>query len=428
MKLLIKNGRVIDPSNKIDKIYDILVVGDKITKIGKNIKEHSSDTTVIDAKNMIVVPGIIDVHTHLREPGHEEEETIATGTKSAAAGGITTILCMPNTHPVIDNQTAVEFILLKAKNEGSVNVYPIGAVTKGSLGEELTEIGELKKAGVVAISDDGNCIMNALIMRRALEYASMFDLPVVSHCEDINLSKNGVMNEGEISIKLGLKPIPKESEEIIVARDIILSRLTGGHLHIAHVSTKGAVELVREAKRNNINVTAETCPQYFTLTDEAVMSYDTNTKIKPPLRTREDIDAIINGLKDGTIDCIATDHAPHTIEEKNKEYELAPFGIIGLETLIPLVITYLVNKKRLSLRDVISKLTVNPAKIFGLEKGNLSIGSIADITIIDLNKEQVIKDNFVSKSKNSPFIGWKLKGFPVYTIVSGKIVYNSNQK
>jgi len=428
MKLLIKNGRVIDPSNKIDKIYDILVVGDKITKIDKNIKEHSSDTTVIDAKNMIVVPGIIDVHTHLREPGHEEEETIATGTKSAAAGGITTILCMPNTHPVIDNQTAVEFILLKAKNEGSVNVYPIGAVTKGSLGEELTEIGELKKAGVVAISDDGNCIMNALIMRRALEYASMFDLPVVSHCEDINLSKNGVMNEGEISIKLGLKPIPKESEEIIVARDIILSRLTGGHLHIAHVSTKGAVELVREAKRNNINVTAETCPQYFTLTDEAVMSYDTNTKIKPPLRTREDIDAIINGLKDGTIDCIATDHAPHTIEEKNKEYELAPFGIIGLETLIPLVITYLVNKKRLSLRDVISKLTVNPAKIFGLEKGNLSIGSIADITIIDLNKEQVIKDNFVSKSKNSPFIGWKLKGFPVYTIVSGKIVYNSNQK
>jgi dihydroorotase len=428
MKLLIKNGRVIDPSNKIDKIYDILVVGDKITKIGKNIKEHSSDTTVIDAKNMIVVPGIIDVHTHLREPGHEEEETIATGTKSAAAGGITTILCMPNTHPVIDNQTAVEFILLKAKNEGSVNVYPIGAVTKGSLGEELTEIGELKKAGVVAISDDGNCIMNALIMRRALEYASMFNLPVVSHCEDINLSKNGVMNEGEISIKLGLKPIPKESEEIIVARDIILSRLTGGHLHIAHVSTKGAVELVREAKRNNINVTAETCPQYFTLTDEAVMSYDTNTKIKPPLRTREDIDAIINGLKDGTIDCIATDHAPHTIEEKNKEYELAPFGIIGLETLIPLVITYLVNKKRLSLRDVISKLTVNPAKIFGLEKGNLSIGSIADITIIDLNKEQVIKDNFMSKSKNSPFIGWKLKGFPVYTIVSGKIVYNSNQK
>lgn len=425
MKLLITHGRIIDPADKTDKISDILIEDGKIIAIGTNIESQKSDIKVIDAKNKIVIPGITDVHTHLREPGHEEEETIATGTKSAAAGGITTVLCMPNTHPVIDNQTAVEFILLKTKNEGVVNVFPVGAVTKNSFGEELAEIGELKKAGVKAISDDGNSIMNTQIMRRALEYSKMFKLPVISHCEDTNLSKNGLMNEGYVATMLGLKPIPREAEEVMVARDIILSRLTGGHLHIAHVSTKGAVELIREAKKNKINVTAETCPHYFTLTDESVKGYDTNTKVRPPLRADSDVKAIIDGLKDGTIDCIATDHAPHTEEEKNKEYELAPFGLIGLETLLPLTITYLVNKKHLSLSEVISKVTINPAKIFNIKRGKISVGSIADITIVDLNIEKTITDNFVSKSKNSPFIGWKLKGFPVYTIVSGKIVFEN---
>lgn len=422
MELFIKGGRVIDPASKTDKAADILVKEGRIKSLGKNVKP-SGDAKIIDAKGKLVIPGVIDIHTHLREPGHEEEETIASGTKAAAAGGVTTVFCMPNTHPVIDNQPAVEFILLKAKNEGVVNVHPIGAVTKNSAGEELTEIGELKKAGVVAISDDGNSIMNAQIMRRSLEYSKMFNLPVISHCEDTNLTKNGMMNEGFVSTMIGLGPIPSESEGVMVSRDIILSQLTGGHLHVAHVSTKGSVELIREAKKNRVRVTAETCPQYFSLTDEAVRNYDTNTKMKPPLRSESDLKALIEGLKDGTIDCIATDHAPHTEEEKNKEYALAPFGIIGLETLLPLIITCLVEKKKLSLMQAIAKITCNPAKIFNIDRGRLSAGAVADITIVDLNTQVEVTDKFVSKSKNSPFIGWKLKGFPVCTIVSGNIVY-----
>ncbi|MDI6641679.1 MAG: dihydroorotase [Elusimicrobiota bacterium] len=424
-KILIKNGRVIDTSQKLDKIVDLLISDGKIAALRTNIK--ISDVKIIDAKNKIVIPGVIDIHTHLREPGHEEEETIATGTIAAAKGGITSVFCMPNTHPVIDNQTAVEFIMLKAKNEGFVNVFPVGAVTKGLLGVELAEIGELKKAGVVAISDDGNPIMSGLIMRRALEYAKMFNLPVISHCEDKTLSGDGVMNEGYISTLLGLRGIPRESEEIMVARDIILARLTGGHLHIAHVSTKGSVELIRQAKRDGLRVTCETCPQYFTLTDEAVKSFNTNTKLKPPLRTKEDLEAIIDGLSDGTIDCIASDHAPHTQEEKNKEYDLAPFGIIGLETLLPLTITYLVRKKKLTLPKAISKLTCNPGKIFKLTtRGSLKIGSCADVTIFDLNKKYTVKE-FLSKSSNSPFIDFELYGFATTTIVSGKIVLDNGK-
>ncbi len=422
MNILLKSGRVVDPSTKTDKVLDILVSDGKIALLGKNLKYRKSEIKLIDVSGKVVIPGVIDIHTHLREPGHEEEETIATGTLSAAKGGITSVFCMANTHPVIDNQTAVEFILLKAKNEGKVNVFPVGAITKGLEGKEIAEIGELKKAGVVAISDDGNPVMDALIMRRALEYSKMFNMPVISHCEDKNLSGDGVMNEGYVSTLLGLRGIPKESEEIMVSRDIILSRLTGGHLHIAHVSTKGAVELIRQAKKSGIKVTCETCPHYWTLTDEAVRTFDTNTKMKPPLRTKEDVDAIIQGLKDGTIDCIASDHAPHTQEEKNKEYDLAPFGIIGLETLIPLTITYLVKTKKLTLTQAVEKLSYNPAKIFGLKnRGTLRPGSIADITVIDIEKEEVVKD-FVSKSKNSPFIGWKLTGFTTLTIVNGKIV------
>ena len=349
MDILIKNGRVIDPVNKIDRVTGVLISEDRIVKIGNlsEVKTSGEKPKIIDAKNKVVIPGIIDIHTHLREPGHEEEETIATGTRSAAVGGVTSIFCMPNTHPVIDNQTAVEFILLKAKNEGIVNVFPVGAITKGLSGEDLTEIGELKKAGVVSISDDGNPVMDALVMRRALEYAKMFDLSVIAHCEDKNLSEDGVMNESYTSTLLGLRGIPNESEDVMVARDIILSALTGGHLHIAHVSTKGSVELIRQAKRNKIPVSCEACPHHFTLTDEMVKTYDTNTKVNPPLRTEEDVREIIKGLQDGTIDCIASDHAPHTEEEKNKEYDLAPFGIVGLETLLPLTITYLVKTKKL---------------------------------------------------------------------------------
>ena len=428
MDILIKNGRVIDPVNKIDRVTGVLISEDRIVKIGNlsEVKTSGEKPKIIDAKNKVVIPGIIDIHTHLREPGHEEEETIATGTRSAAVGGVTSIFCMPNTHPVIDNQTAVEFILLKAKNEGIVNVFPVGAITKGLSGEDLTEIGELKKAGVVSISDDGNPVMDALVMRRALEYAKMFDLSVIAHCEDKNLSEDGVMNESYTSTLLGLRGIPNESEDVMVARDIILSALTGGHLHIAHVSTKGSVELIRQAKRNKIPVSCEACPHHFTLTDEMVKTYDTNTKVNPPLRTEEDAREIIKGLQDGTIDCIASDHAPHTEEEKNKEYDLAPFGIVGLETLLPLTITYLVKTKKLSLMAAITKLTSNPKKIFKLDSGTLTPGSKADITIIDINVERVIKD-FVSKSKNSPFLGKKLQGFAVMTIVNGKIIMDNGK-
>jgi len=434
MKLLIKGGRVIDPTSKTDRIADILIEDGKIVSIGKTpaISHQPSAIKVIDTQGKIVFPGLIDLHTHLREPGHEEEETIATGTRAAAKGGITTVCCMPNTHPVVDNQTTVEFILLKAKNEGVVNVFPIGAITKGLLGEELSEIGELKKAGVVAISDDGETVMNSLIMRRALEYAKMFSLPVISHCEDKNLSKDGVMNEGYYSTVLGLRGIPKEAEEVMVARDIILAQLTGGHLHIAHVSTAGSVELIRQAKKRGIKVTCETAPQYFTLTEEMVSkevitSFDTNTKVNPPLRTKEDVEAIKEGLKDGTIDCIATDHAPHTEEEKNKEYDLAPFGIIGLETLFSLIITELVNKPAsggLSLMEAIAKVTINPARVLKLKQGELKVGSPADITIVDLNKKWKV-ENFASKSKNSPYLGWQVQGLITITIVNGKIVYET---
>ncbi|MHB9156261.1 MAG: dihydroorotase, partial [Endomicrobiales bacterium] len=412
MSILIKNGRVVDPATKTDKALDVLIADGIVSAVKPRIE--AGGAKVIDARGKIVAPGFIDIHTHLREPGHEEEETIASGTRAAAHGGITTIFCMPNTHPPLDNAPAVEFVLLKAQKEGLVNVYPVGCITKNSGGEELAEIGVLKRAGVIAISDDGNPVMNAQVMRRSLEYAKMFNLPVISHCEDKNLSKNGVMNEGYTSMVLGLRGIPPQSEEIIISRDIMLAGLTGGYLHIAHVSTAGSVELIRQAKKRKLNVTAETCPHYFTLTDAVVKNYNTNTKMNPPLRTDEDVKAIKQGLADGTIDCIATDHAPHTEEEKNKEYDLAPFGIIGLETLLGLVVTELVEKKVLTWTEAVAKLSWNPARIFGLTgRGTLKKGSIADVTIIDPRKEYSLSaTDFVSKSRNSPFIGHALRGFP----------------
>jgi dihydroorotase len=420
MRFQIKNIRIIDPSQNKDSVGDILVENGKIVS-----KFSGNNNKIIDGKGKIAVPGLIDVHSHLREPGQENKETIYTGTLSAAKGGISTVFCMPNTNPVIDNAPTVEFILLKAQKEGFVNVFPIGCATKGSKGEELSEIGILKKSGVVAISDDGIPILNSQIMRRVLEYAKMFKLPVISHSEDKELSKNGVMNEGKNSMILGLRGIPRQAEEIIISRDIMLAELTNGYLHVAHISTSGSVDLIRQAKKKGIKVTAETCPHYFTLTDDIVKIYNANTKINPPLREKGDVDAIKQGLIDGTIDCIATDHAPHAQEEKNKEIDLAPFGIIGFETVLSLILNELVDKNILSLSKAIAKMTSNPAKIFNLEgRGSLKSGSIADITIIDTNYSyEFKKETIVSKSKNSPFIGRLFKGGAVMTIVSGNIVW-----
>ncbi len=426
MKLVIRNGRVVDPKNKIDKKVDILIENGKIMKIGESSKFRPGDvsrsTITIDATGKVVTPGLLDMHTHLREPGREDEETIASGTRAAAQGGFTSICCMSNTQPVVDSVSGVKFILTTASQEGVVNVYPIGSITKGRKGEELAEIGKMRIAGIVGISDDGKPVMNAQTMRRALEYAKMFNLPVISHCEDLNLSTGGVMNEGFTSTVLGLKGIPRQAEEIMVARDIALAELTGGKLHLAHITTRRSVELIRQAKKKRIKVTCETAPHYFSLSEEEVQGYDTNTKINPPLRTKDDIEALCEGLADGTIDCIVSDHAPHLDVEKDLEYNMAPFGIIGLETMLPLILTNLVSKKILNLNQAIAKLTVNPANILGLEKGSLSIGSDADLTIIDLNLKKKIGNEFTSQSKNSPFIGMELKGFPVATIVGGKVV------
>ncbi|MFC1512669.1 dihydroorotase [bacterium] len=424
MKILIKNGRVIDPSQKLDLKTDLLIEDNKVVSVSKN-KTHPAKK-IIDAKNKWVVPGLIDIHTHLREPGEERKETIASGTKAAAKGGITSLCCMPNTKPVIDNAPSVEYILLKAQKEGIVNVFPVACITKKQEGKELCEIGVLKSAGAVGISDDGSCVMDSAVMRRVLEYCRMFDIPVISHCEDVNLSAGGVMNEGYMSMVLGLRGIPNASEEIMVARDIILAESTRGYIHIAHVSSAGSVELIRNAKKRGINVTCETAPHYFTLTEEAVGEYDTNAKMYPPLRTKHDVKEIIKGIKDGTIDCIASDHAPHTEEQKNREFDLAPFGIIGLETMLSLSIMELVDKGRMKISDVIAKFTVNPARVMRLnQRGTLKSGSFADITIIDPNKTWKVKDSIVSKSKNTPFLNWTMKGRVIHTIVNGKIIFSS---
>ncbi|MEK6681833.1 MAG: dihydroorotase [Nitrospirota bacterium] len=424
MGLLIKNSRVIDPANNIDDNLDILIDGIIIQKIAKGIKADNS-VKIIDAKGRIVTPGLIDIHTHLREPGLEYKETIRTGTMAAAAGGFTTICCMPNTNPVNDNRAITEFILSKAEKEGIVNVLPIGAITKGSAGREISEIGDMVGAGCIAFSDDGKAIMNAEVMRRALEYVKAFDIPIISHCEDASLSHGGVMNEGFVSTTLGLRGIPKAAEEVMVARDIALSELTGSRLHIAHISTAGSVELVRAAKKRGVKVTCETCPHYFTLTEENVIGYNTNAKVNPPLRTAEDIKAIKAGLKDGTIDIIASDHAPHASHEKEIEFDYASFGMIGLETSLSLILN-LVNEGVLTISDAISKTTINSARLLKLNKGTLREGSDADLTIIDTDKEWVVDvNNLKSKSKNTPYAGWKMKGKAVMTIVGGRIVHDT---
>lgn len=429
MRLLLKGGMVVDPANNLEGAFDVLIEDGKIARVGKDIKisdKKTSAFTVIDAKNKIVVPGLIDMHCHLREPGYEYKETIATGSRAAAAGGFTTICCMPNTEPANDNRSVTDFILTQAKKEGVVNVLPIGAITKGLKGEDLAEIGELVEAGCVATSDDGSPVMNAGIMRLGLEYVRAFGIPVISHCEDTNLSAEGVMNEGLVSTELGLLGIPSAAEEIMVARDLLLAELTRSRVHIAHVSTAGSVRLIREAKKRGIKVTAETCPHYFTLTEEEVRGYNTNAKVNPPLRTHRDVDAIKEGLKDGTIDAIATDHAPHAVQEKEVEFNFAPSGIVGLETALPLCLR-LVDEGVLTLEEVIAKLTIKPAQILGIKKGSLSVESDADITIIDMDMSFVINpDVFKSKGKNSPFTGWKVKGAAITTIVDGKVVHRED--
>jgi dihydroorotase len=420
MNILIKNGHIIDPANKVDEKLDVLVSDGKISRLGKPGSLPANGSQVIDAAGKFVVPGLIDMHVHLREPGFEYKETIATGTAAAKAGGFTSVCCMPNTNPVNDNRSVTEFILAQARS-ASAQVFPIGAVTKGSKGEELAEMGELHAAGCVAISDDGKPVMNASMMRRAMEYSRIFDMLIISHCEDSTLSFNGVMNDGIVSTELGLRGIPRAAEDVMTARDISLAELTGGRLHIAHVSTAGSVRLIRDAKSRGVKVTAETCPHYFSLTEEAVRGYNTLAKMNPPLRTLDDVAAVKQGLKDGTIDVIATDHAPHAMDEKSGEFDYAPFGIVGLETALGLTLQ-LVDEGMFSLAEVIRKLSVNPALILKLNKGALSLGADADMTIIDLDADWTVDaSQFKSKSKNTPFDGWKLRGEAVRTIVGGKI-------
>lgn len=430
MSLVIKNAVIVNADKMHKEPRDILMDKGSIVKIGKNLpagrQDVSSDAAkVIDAKGKLVMPGLIDMHVHLREPGREDKETIETGSRAAAKGGFTTVLCMPNTTPVIDNAMIVEAILKEAKRVGLVNVIPVGAITRGQNGKELTDMFELKQAGCMALSDDGKTVGNSRLMRLAMEYARMTGLFLIEHCQDPDLWCKGVMNEGDVSTVLGLKGDPGISETVIVGRDIELAHYLNARIHMAHMSLKRSVELIRFAKSQGIQVTAEACPHHFTLTDEAVKTFDTNTKVNPPLRTREDVEAIKAGLKDGTIDCIVTDHAPHTEEEKEMDYDHAPCGMIGLETAVGLTITELVEKGVLSWTQMAERMSAAPARIAGLtNKGIIKEGADADITIIDPEKVwEVRKEDIVSKSKNSPFIGRKLKGAVAATVYGGKVTY-----
>lgn len=425
MKLLIKNGHLIDPAADENTGRNILIEDGRVTGIFGHNEPAPEDAEVFDASGMLVAPGFIDLHVHLREPGQEHKETIASGCAAAVAGGFTSVCPMPNTTPVNDNAAITRYMIEQAERAGLANVFPVGAITKSSDGAELAEMGEMKAAGAVSVSDDGRPVPTAGIMRRAMEYAKDFDLPVVDHCEDKSLSSGGVMHEGKISLLLGLKGMPALAEDIDVARDIILAGETGAHIHIAHISTKGALELVRRAKNEGIDITCEVTPHHFTLTDEAVEGYDTNTKMAPPLRSEEHLQALLEGIKDGTIDAIATDHAPHHGDEKALEYDSAPFGILGLETAIGLAFLRLIQPGIIDLVRLVELFSTNPAKVFRIpERGTLKPGSIADVTIIDPDLKWTFKaSDSRSKSRNTPFDGWEFSGGAVATIVGGKIVY-----
>lgn len=425
MSLLIKNAVIVNADKMHKQPQDILIEKGTIIQIGRSLAADGAKT--IDARGKLVMPGLVDIHVHLREPGREDKETIETGSRAAAKGGFTTIMCMPNTDPVIDNGMIVEAVRKEAKRIGLVHVIPIGAITRGQRGEDLTDILELKEAGCLALSDDGKSVANSQLMRLAMEYAHMAGLLVIEHCQDPFLSAGTVMNEGNTSTLLGLKGDPGVSETIIVARDIELARYLNTRIHLAHISLKRSVELIRFAKSQGIAVTAEACPHHFTLTDEAVKSFDTTTKVNPSLRTREDVDAIKEALKDGTIDCVVSDHAPHTPEDKEADFDHAPFGMIGLETSVGLTVTELVSPGVLSWPQMAERMSAAPARIIGLTgKGEIKEGKDADITIIDPDKEwEVRKEDFVSKSKNSPFVGRKLNGCVAVTICQGKVVYQA---
>jgi dihydroorotase len=453
--LLLTGGRVVDPANQFDAVADVLILNGKISAVGKNLSTKATiEIERLDATGKIVCPGLIDLHVHFREPGQTAKENIASGTAAAARGGFTSVVCMPNTSPAIDNAGTVALIHDRAAQEGMVNVFVTGAITRNIAGEELAPIGSLKKAGVVAITDDGHCIQNNELMRRACEYARMFDLPVFDHCQDYSLVTDGVMHEGYWSIALGLRGWPSAGEEMIVARNILLAELTGAKIHCQHLSAAGSVALLREAKKRGVPISGEACPHHFTLTDAAIAgsekfwnndgktlgklqagqlpewpSFDTNFKMNPPLRSAKDREAILEGLADGTIEILCSDHAPHCDYEKEVEFDYAPFGITGLETELALSLMQLVHTRRISLANLIAKFTVNPARLLNLNKGTLSIGADADVTVFDPDMEWIYQAaDSASKSRNSPFFGWNLKGRVVAAIVNGKIIWSEQSE
>jgi dihydroorotase len=426
--ILIRGGRVLDPSRNLDEVSDLFLKDGKVEAVGRDIG-RPDEALVVDGSNKIVSPGLIDLHVHLREPGQEDVETVASGAMAAAAGGFSAVCAMPNTDPVTDNQAAVGFIVSQAQRAGKARVYPIGAVSLGQKGQQLAEFGELVGAGAVAVSDDGKPVASSHLMRTALEYARTFNIPVADHCEDPTLAAGGAMHEGLVSTRLGLKGVPAAAEEIMVARDILLAELTGGHVHLCHMSTRGSVALIRRAKEQGLRVTAEACPHHFTLTHEACEGYNTNAKMNPPLREPEDREAIRQALKDGTIDVICTDHAPHHYDAKEREFDDAPNGIIGLETALGLAITELVESKLIDLATLVRRMSEMPARIFGIPGGTLAPGSAADVVVFDPGARWTVNpDEFYSKSRNTPFGGRALRGRADLTIVRGQVVFQRDER
>lgn len=423
----LRGGRIIDPANGRDETGDLSISAGRIVEKLDERKREDSGAEVIDCAGKIIAPGLIDLHVHLREPGQSAKETIASGARAAAAGGFTSIVCMPNTVPPVDNASVVTWILEKARSEACVNVFPTGAITKGIAGEELAPIGALKRAGVVAITDDGHCVQNHELMRRALEYAGMFDLVVMDHCQDYNLVGKGVMHEGSVSTVLGLPGWPAIGEEIVVARNAQLAELTGTAIHCQHLSAAGSVRILREARARGVPLSGEVCPHHIALTDEALRGYDTNFKMNPPLRSKRHVEALIEGIADGTITVLASDHAPHCSYEKEVEFDQAPFGILGLETELGLFLDILIHKRAaISLQRLIELYTINPAKLLGLDRGTLSLGAVADVTVIDPDLEWTVdQEKSESRSRNNPFDGWQLKGRAVRTIVGGRTVWSA---
>jgi dihydroorotase len=424
-KLVIRNGRVIDPANGFDSIADVFISEGRVKAVGANLDVSGADE--FDATGLVVSPGFLDIHVHLREPGFEYAETIETGSRAAAAGGFTSICPMPNTAPVNDNATVTRYIIERAERLAKVNVFPIGAITKGSAGEELASIGSMKEAGAVAISDDGRPVMNARVMRRAMEMAQALGLPVIDHCEDLHLSAGGDMHEGIESVRLGLRPIPAASEDVMVARDLLLAELTGARFHVAHISSRRSVEMVAFAKSKGIKVTCEATPHHFVLSDQEMIPYDSNFKMKPPLRSRHDADAVKQGIASGAVDAIATDHAPHAGSDKMQEFEKCPFGILGLETALGLTLEVLVHPGTIGLRRMVELFTTGPAQVIGLDRGTLTPGAVGDVTIFDTERRWTYDVNrSFSKSRNSPFHGREFRGGPVATIVRGQVIWRTD--